>query len=69
MIQYPYRPLLAGSTFTDGFHIAVIEDRPTLAEKSRRLTISNFRLFRDFKSVVDLDTKIPNGKPQLGVAQ
>ena len=33
------------------------------------MTTSNFRLFGDFKSVVDLDTQVPHGRLQLGVAE
>ena len=32
-------------------------------------TTSDFRLFGDFKSVVDLDTQVPHGRLQLGVAE
>lgn len=33
------------------------------------LAMSNFRLFRDFKSVVGRDAQVPNGRLQLRVAE
>ncbi len=33
------------------------------------MTVSDFRLLGDFKSVVDLDTQVPHGRFQLGVAE
>ena len=33
------------------------------------MTVSDFRLLGDFKSVVDLDTQVPHGRLQLGVAE
>ncbi len=33
------------------------------------MTVSDFRLLGDFKSVVDLDTQVPHCRFQLGVAE
>lgn len=42
---------------------------PHRCEKLPRLTILNFGLFRDLKSIVDLNTQVSNGGLQLCVAQ
>lgn len=33
------------------------------------MTVSDLRLLRDFKSVVDLDTQVPHGRLQFGMAE
>lgn len=57
---------MAESTAPDGLHIAAIEGgRPVPEQRPPPMTTSDFRLFGDFKSVVDLDTQIPHGRFQL----
>ena len=57
---------MAESTATDGFQIAAIGGgRPMTEQRRPPITISDFGLFGDFKSVVDLDTQIPYGRFKL----
>lgn len=59
-------PLMAESTAPDGLHKAAIEGgRPVPEQRPPPMTTSDFRLFGNFKSVVDLDTQIPHGRFQL----
>lgn len=61
---------MADSTAPDAPHIAAIEGgRPVPEQKPPPVNNSDFSLFGDFKSVVDLDPKVPHGRLQLGVSQ
>ena len=61
---------MADSTAADAPHITAIEGgHPVPEQKPPPMSTSDFSLFGDFKSVVDLDPKVPHGRLQLGVTQ
>lgn len=63
------RPFMGESNAPEGAQIASIGGRPVGGQRPPPLTVSDFRLLGDFKSIVDLDTQVPHGRLQLGVAE